>query len=328
MRPLLAKHWFSILLALGIGATLCFPHVVDHVTHFWNPYWTVAISLCLIAWTMPTQSLIAELKQPYASLWAVFLSYGLVPVAGWALGMLAPDKDVRIGLILVGSVPCTLSSAVLWTRMAGGNEATALLTVMGTTFLSFVMTTAWVSWLTATDVQFPTGRLMLDLVVSLIVPTILGQAIRRVPPCKRFAERHKVAIGAISQCFVLAIVLKAGVSVGEKLHAENALDAPRIFGWSVGLAVALHLLSLTGGLCSSRWLGLDRARQIAVAFASSQKTLPVSLMLYSEYFKIQYAYAVMPLLFYHVGQLLLDTMIAKRLRGETGTAEKVERPLV
>ena len=44
--------------------------------------------------------------------------------------------DVRIGLILVASVPCTLSTAVLWTRLAGGNEATALLTAMGTTCIS------------------------------------------------------------------------------------------------------------------------------------------------------------------------------------------------
>lgn len=317
MRSLFARHWFLLVLALIVGSALCFPATVHRVTQYWDPRWTVAFSLFLMAWTMPTQSLIAEMRHPFASVWAVLLSYGLVPGTSWLLGMLAPDEDVKIGLILVSCVPCTLSSAVLWTRLAGGNEATALLATVGTTFISWFMTTAWLSWLTSTAVELDIGRMMLDLVVSLILPTVLGQALRRIPPGKRFADQHKLAISAASQCFVLAIVLKAGVSVGEKLHADSAPDGPRIFAWSIALAVALHLLSLWGGLLSARGLGLDRGRQIAVAFASSQKTLQISLVLYEEYFKPRFPFAVMPLLFYHVGQLLLDTMIAKRLRQGT-----------
>src|SRR5256885_1650118 len=124
MRSLFVRHWFLVVLALLVGTALTFPAAVDRITHYWEPRWTVAVSLFLMAWTMPTQSLVAELRQPFASLWAVVLSYGLVPAASWVLSGLAPDEDVRIGLILVSCVPCTLSSAVLWTRLAGGNEAT------------------------------------------------------------------------------------------------------------------------------------------------------------------------------------------------------------
>jgi solute carrier family 10 (sodium/bile acid cotransporter), member 7 len=318
MHSLFSKHWFLLTLALGLGAALTFPAAIRSVTDFWEPRWAIAISLFLIAWTMPTRSLLSELRHPFASLWAVILSYGLVPGAAVMLGWMAPDKDVCLGLILVSSVPCTLSSAVLWTRLAGGNEATALLTVMGTTFTSWFMTTAWLSWLTATDVALDVPAMMLDLVLSLIVPTVLGQALRQFAPCARFAERHKVALGVLSQCFVLAIVLKAGASVGEKLQEDSAWDVPRIVLWSVVLAVALHLVALGGALYSARWLGLDRGRQIAIAFASSQKTLPIALVLYEQFFRPAFPFAVLPLLFYHVGQLLLDTMIAKRLRKNPG----------
>ena len=88
------------------------------------------------------------------------------------------------------------------------------------------------------------------------------------------------------------------------------------------LAVALHLFALWSGLVSCRWLGFDRGRQIGVAFSASQKTLPVSLMLYEQYFMDRFPYAVMPIIFYHLGQLLLDTVIANRLRVSAGPRER------
>ena len=313
MRSFLARHWFLIVLAGGLGLALLWPAGMERVTVHWNPSVAVAVSLFLIAWTMPTHFLIAELRRPFASLWAVILSYGLVPFAAWLLGFLAPTADVAIGLILVSSVPCTLSSAVLWTRMAGGNEATTLLAVMGSTFTSWFLTTAWLYGLTGTVPIFDIPQMMLDLVVSLILPVIVGQALRLHAGSVRLAERHHLLIGIASQILIVGIVLKAGVAVGEKLHDTNAWDTPLIFLSSIVLAVGLHLFALASGLMTGRWLGFDRGRRIAIGFAASQKTLPVSLMLYDQYFKDDYPYAVAPLLFYHIGQLLLDTAIAKRI---------------
>jgi sodium/bile acid cotransporter 7 len=60
---------------------------------------------------------------------------------------------------------------------------------------------------------------------------------------------------------------------------------------------------------------LERAEQIAVAFAGSQKTLPVGLFLFEAYYRADYPLAVVPLLFYHAGQLLADTVIADVIVG-------------
>ena len=133
------------------------------------------------------------------------------------------------------------------------------------------------------------------------------------PPCKTFTDRFKTPISIFAQLFGLAIILKAGVGVGDKLHDENTTAAPLIFLSSVLLAVSLHLFALASGWFSCGWLGFDRGRQIAVAFSASQKTLQISIMLFDEYYRERYPYAIMPLLFYHVGQLLFDTAIAKRI---------------
>lgn len=312
MRSFLGRHWFLIVLALGVVSTLLVPNAMRDVTDHWEPSRTIAISLFLMAWTMPTRSLVEEVRRPLPTLWAVFLSYALVPLSAWLLSFLTPEPDVRIGLILVSSVPCTLSSAILWTRMAGGNEATALLTVMGTTLSSWFLTTAWLYGLTGASITLDVRGMMLNLVVSLIVPVVLGQAARRIPPCRRFAERYKVLLGMLAQFFILAILLKAGVAVGDRLHGRDTLNVPMVFLWSVVLAVVLHLWALASGWVSCRWLGFDRGRQIAVAFSASQKTLQVSLLLFDQY-QEKFPLAIMPLLFYHVGQLLLDTVIAKQI---------------
>ncbi len=312
MRAFLIGHWFLFILAAAVVVTLVAPGAVRPATDYLEPRPTIALSMFLMAWTMPTRTLVVELRAPYASAWAVVLSYGLVPLFAWLLGSFAPD-NVRIGLILVATAPCTLASAVLWTRMAGGNEAVALMTVMGTTFTSWFLTTAWLYALTGTEFSLDATAMMQDLVLSLIVPVIVGQILRLVPALAWIADHKKIALSIMSQCLVLAMVLKAGVSAGEKLQGAAGWAVPGIFLWSIVLAVALHLLALASGLFTSRWLGFDRGRQIAVGFSASQKTLQVSLMLYEQYFKDQYPFAVMPLLFYHVGQLLLDTIIARRL---------------
>jgi sodium/bile acid cotransporter 7 len=313
MRSFLVRHWFLIVLTLIVSSALFFPNLMHPITDHWEPRRTIALSLFLMAWTMPTRTLFEEVRRPFASLWAIFLSYVLVPLGAWVLGFLGPIDDVQVGLVLVASVPCTLSSAILWTRMAGGNDATALLATMGTTFLSWGLTTFWLFLLTGARIDVPVWQMMLDLVLTLIVPVFAGQLLRRVPPCKTFADRFRIPISIFAQFFVLAIILKAGVGVGDKLHEPNESGAPLVFLSSIVLAVSLHLFALASGWFSCGWLGFDRGRQIAVAFSASQKTLQISVMLFDEYYIKDYPFAIMPLLFYHVGQLLFDTAIAKRI---------------
>ena len=77
------------------------------------------------------------------------------------------------------------------------------------------------------------------------------------------------------------------------------------------VCLATHLVALLVGLWSARRLGFDRGAQIASALVGSQKTLPVSLVLLGLYFP-GCALGVVPMLFYHMGQLILDTFIAER----------------
>ena len=324
MLAFLSRRWFLCALVVGVCCALLAPDAIHAAAQHLPPQYIVAVALFLMAWTMPSRSLAGELRQPWAALWAVVIGYGALPGAGWLLGHFAPLPDIQIGLLLAASVPCTLASCVLWTRLAGGNEATALLTVLLCTLSSWFLTTYWLAVTTGAQVDIPVGAMMGQLVLTLVIPVGVGQGLRFYRPLADFADRRKWALSVIAQLFVLSIVLKAAAEVGLKIQGGDAPLRPAVLLASAALALGLHLAALYAGLGSSRAWGFDRPRQIAVAFSGSQKTLPVSLFLFQEYFQERYPLAVVPLLFFHVGQLLLDTLIAERMKRQTTPVDLID----
>jgi sodium/bile acid cotransporter 7 len=316
MRAFLAKRWFLLALGAGVLLAAACPALLEPVTRQLPAQAAVAVALLLMAWGLESRALGRSLLRPLPALWAVLISYGLVPPLAWAVaGLLPVPADFRVGLVIIASVPCTLASAVLWTRLAGGNEATALLTVVLTTATSWLITPLWLAPLAGTTaLRLDTARMMRDLLLYLVLPVVLGQALRAPAPLARAALRGRPVLGVISQLLILAIILKAAVAVGRQLHAGAATLAPADLLVTAAACLLTHLAALFAGLGSSRVLRFDRPSQVAVAFACSQKTLPVALLLFESYFQKEYPLAVLSLVFYHVGQLVVDTVIADHLR--------------
>lgn len=310
---MLRKRWFLLVLLGGLFLALVRPQPLRPVTDRLEPRAVVAAALFIMAWGLESRSLFRSLLRPLPALWAVAISYGAVPLLGWSAGRLVPQADLRVGLLLAASVPCTLTSAVLWTRMAGGNEAVALLVVLLSTGLSWLATTAWLALAPAAEVAVDPAGMMRGLVLVLLVPVALGQLSRAVPALAWLAGRYQAALGILSRLLVLSIVLKAAVDVSERLGGRGAFLSLGLFVAVAVLCLAIHLAALAAGFWSSGWLGFGRDSQIAVAFACSQKTLPVSLYLFETYFKEAHPLAVVPLVLYHFGQLVVDTFIADAL---------------
>jgi sodium/bile acid cotransporter 7 len=76
------------------------------------------------------------------------------------------------------------------------------------------------------------------------------------------------------------------------------------------LVVVLHVLLFAIGLAAARGFRLDRPDAIAVGLAGSQKTITVGVHLALQFGPL----AILPMIAYHAGQLLIDTLIADWLR--------------
>jgi sodium/bile acid cotransporter 7 len=323
MIDLLRKRWFLLVLVGGLGFAALAPEALGWARRV-PPQVIMAASLFLTAWTLESRSLYRTLVFPWPALWAVVISFGLLPLLGWHAASLLPDLDYRIGLMVVVSVPCTLASAVLWTRLAGGNDAAALLSTFLTIGLGCLLTPLWLAWGTGSQVDIDAGRMMRSLALVLLLPVAAGQAVRSWRFAAEVADRHRAAIGVASRLLIVVIVLRAALEVNDRLReTTDGLSAGTFLGTAL-MCVALHLTALASGFWSGAVLRFNRPDRVAAAIGGSQKTLPVSLYLFDVYFR-DFPLAVVPMLCFFIGQLVVDTFIAdilNRAVEKKGRSEK------
>jgi sodium/bile acid cotransporter 7 len=134
--------------------------------------------------------------------------------------------------------------------------------------------------------------------------------VRNLHPIGQLADRAKIWIGVFCRLLIFLIIVKAAISA--KLQLTQLGET-----WSVAelvrvavVCVGVHgILLLIGYLVAGRWF--SHADAVAVGFAGSQKTLPVGVYLIAAHYS--YApLAIVPMLLYHVGQLVIDTYVGDK----------------
>jgi sodium/bile acid cotransporter 7 len=310
MKRVTERYWFVLVLAALILAAWFRPGPLKSFTDLLEPRLTIGAALFLMAAGLETRYTLKTLRRPWPALWAAVIGYCFLPATGWWTAAMLGNVDLRFGVLIITSVPCTLASAVLWTRMARGDEAVALLAVLLTTALSWLATTLWLQVAVQHDLSLNTLDMMQGLFLVLIVPVSTGQLWRALNWVRTAVVAHRWFLDVVARLLVLSIILKSLVGVFEDKDELGRGLAPGLLACTAGLCVGLHLAALIAGAWSANLLGFDRGEQVAVAFACSQKTLPVGLYLYETYFKESHPLAIVPLVCYHVGQLVTDTLIA------------------
>src|SRR5437016_5722231 len=112
MKNLLLKRWFLVLMLAAVLLAWSFPRPLRSCIGWLEPRAVVAVALFLMAWGLESRSLVSAILRPLPALWAVVISYGALPALAWLGGRCLLEGDLRIGLMIIASVPCTLASAV------------------------------------------------------------------------------------------------------------------------------------------------------------------------------------------------------------------------
>ena len=309
MRSYLARRWFLLLVTIGLTMSLVWPDFMRPLVAWVPTQAVVAGALFLTAWSLESRRLLRACTRPGPVLLALAVSYGFLPLSAWLSGWLVSSPDIGVGLLVMAAVPCTMATAVLWTRMAGGNEATALLIVLLSTVIGPLAAPAWLSLIGSADAGLSTGKMMFDLAVVLLIPVGLAQGSRAIPAVALAATHWRTTTSVIGRLLILTIMLKTAVEVARYLPGLT----PGLLLSAAVTSFAVHTAALFLGYFGGKALRFERGDSIAIAFAGSQKTLPVALYLYQSYYVDKYPLAVLPLALIHVGQLLVDTLAADRL---------------
>ncbi|RCS49205.1 bile acid:sodium symporter family protein [Bremerella cremea] len=322
MRSILRRHWFlaGLMVVVSVGFAFSEPlRELPNMAVLRNGI--VVTVLFLMAFPLAFGDLHNAVRRPAASLLATGMNFGVLPLIAWALSLLAAG-DFAIGINLIAAIPCTLASAAVWTRRAGGNDSAALVVTIVTNSLCFLVTPFWLLWTTGSEITItvwpdPTGKglslvdMVSKLFVLIVLPMALGQLARLIPKAGDWASRHKFSLSIIAQIGILAMVLLGCISCGLKLRSLPAAEMPTLFSFAtmIVLVLTVHFSTLVMGAGIARRLRFSRPDEIAIAFSGSQKTLMIGLAIATEFYTAS-PLAILPMVAYHVGQLFLDTAVA------------------
>jgi len=306
MWGVISRHWFLIALvaslAIGFGLTDAVRPFADDPSI--RSLITAGV-LFLMGLTLPAESIRHNVRYPGPALLAIAVNTFLVPLlalpAMWLL-----SNDMAGGLIVTALVPSTLASAAVWTRKAGGDDATAMVVSVITNLACFLVVPAGLWLILGRSTEISPMDQVRSLLLWVVIPLLLGQAVRRFTS-PRWVTRHRTKLSNAAQVGILLMVCFGSVASADRL-ATN----PSAGGWieiiaAGSLASAIHLAAFYLGIQAARAIGATPPSQIAVGISGSQKTLMVGLQI-----GLDFGVSILPMIIYHVSQLMIDTLLVDR----------------
>lgn len=314
----IARNWFLLALVGVLSLGIAGSRWLDPLTRLgWLQSALTASVLFLTALPLPVADLLRSIRKPAPAMLACVVNMVLVPLAAWCVSPLLAE-GAGIGLCVAAAVPCTLASAAVWTRRAGGNDAAAILVTLVTNATCFLLTPLWLSVMTGQSVQSPELRfssMSQTLALLVVLPMVVAQALRFLPRVSAGVDARRVPLAVLAQLGILFMVLLGAIHSGRGMHGDHE-TGPFLLEFIMLLVVVLglHLAALFGGIRLAALLGMSPKDQLAVGFAGSQKTLMVGLVI-----AIALRVTILPMVAWQVLQLVADTVIADRLRLQGGS---------
>jgi sodium/bile acid cotransporter 7 len=234
----------------------------------------------------------------------------LAPVLGAAaLAVFDLPLGVALGLVVMVSVPTTLSSAAVIAINVGGDRVWALtLTVVCVLVGAFTAPVAVSLLLSTENVDLSPWPILADVLRVVLLPAVVGALLRRflLPDPPRW-------LGTVPSLMVLSVVW---VTMSEQAATARSME-PVLLLLMLVVAVVGHGALLAAAAALIRSMPTEHA--MPVLFVASQKTLPVALtvlvLLGQEVPQVEelLAVATIACVVWHFTQLFADSLLADRI---------------
>lgn len=271
----------------------------------------VALVFFLNGFTLSTTDLLGNLRQWRFLVAAMLLVFGCAPALVFAVRVLLPVSTpllpLAAGFQLLAVVPPTLVSAIVLTRVAGGNSPIALyITVLANVLAVFLVPLVMRLTLGIAGVQLDAPAMSIQLGLLVLLPTLAGQLARR--RWRAWAVTHARTLGIISQFTILLFILTGFAAL------RRQEITPHI--WLVVLVggIALHLILLGVAQVTGRVIGADQGTRRALVLTTAQKSLVLSVFLWERLLAPLgplYALAILPAIVFYLFELLFDSVLAQ-----------------
>lgn len=283
----------------------------------------VALIFFLQGLLLPLEAIRAGLKAWRLHALVQLSISALAPAVAFALTLLGArwlTPELRMGLLFLGVLPTTVATAAALTAQVGGNVPGALFNTVLSNLAGIVIVPLAVALFSGMDEGgMALGALMRSIAWQLLVPLLVGQAVR--PFFGAWAARHRKKIVRINSGLILFMLYVALCNTMQG-RAWEAGGAWTVAGAGMGAIVLLGSMTLlTYGL--AKGLKFSPEDRVAAVFCGSQKTLAAGVPLASTIFagtSLSVGLIILPLVFYHALQLSLGVILASRWERELARA--------
>ncbi len=173
MLARLRDRWFLLALLTLLVAGMGWPDAIRPLITWLRTDWLVATVTFTMALTLKTSAIWGTLQRPSAALLGAAMNAAVCPPLGWLASRLLPP-ELAVGVIVATVVPCTLATAAVWTRRAGGNDAVSFLVTMITSLACFLVVPGWLWLLSGVHADVDYLAIVTGLVLHVVVPILLA----------------------------------------------------------------------------------------------------------------------------------------------------------
>ena len=263
---------------------------------------------------LPRHEVVAGLTN-HRLLWPLVLwCFGAMALAGWLVWQLGSGwmpSLLALGFLYLGCLPSTVQSATAYSSLAGGNVASSVVAAALLNLLGVFITAPLFSWLAGGQGGGLHADGLLKVVAILLLPFVLGQIAQSW--LGDWVKNHRqIATWFDRASIAIAVYVAFSGAVEQRFWTRIDLAG---WGWLAGGTMLLLAFGHLGAWALGGALRLDRPNRITLLYAGSQKSIAMGAPLASVLFAPATAGIILlPILLYHLAQLILAAPIAARLK--------------
>ncbi len=239
--------------------------------------------------------------------------FGMMPLIAYILSYLSVDyipETLAIGLLFLGVLPSTVQSATAYNSLAKGNVTASVIASALLNLSGVVVTPLLFAAIASASGVVISLEIFYRICVILLLPFFLGQFMQNHLG-KWLAERKKFVAYMDRGAIAIAVYVAFSGAVVAGIWTRIA---PSEFAILFVILAVFLMLAFGGSWIMSGLMRFNINDRKAMLFAGAHKSLAIGAPLAAILFPPETAgVIVLPILIYHLAQLIVSAPIANRL---------------
>lgn len=300
----------TVVLATLLPAQGAFAGVLSHVT-----FWAVSLLFFIYGAKLSTKTIIAGFANWRLQGLVLLFTFALFPVLTLILSPLVAGvlpAAIGLGFLYIGCMPSTVQSSVAFTSVSNGNVAGAVCAASISNLIGVILSPLLFGLLIPQGAGFAIDPAAIwKIVQQILLPFAIGQMFR--PLLSDLLNRYKTPTMVVDRGSILLIVY-AAFSAGVVNGIWQVISLGGL-AMLIGFAGLLLAAVMGAALLSARLTGMPKADLLSLLYCGSTKSLATGLPMAGILFAGQdISLIVLPLMVFHLLQLVICALISQRVR--------------